>query len=158
MRKLLSSITWGDKFRVFAFFVIIIFTFSLASFKSGGNRPLRFFSQLEGCITKVEKDARFNPSRHGANSSSKCVAIFIDSFHSRIINENQEYSHLLKQGMDIKLWVYKTGYDYNFVQVSNSGELIIRNNEKKGRIVFTLLMASSVFLLIVLYVFLFRRK
>ncbi len=156
MKKLLSSISKdNNKTKIIAVIIILIFTFSLASFKSGGNRPLRFFSQLEGRITRVEKDARFNPSRHGANSSSKCIAIFIDSFHSRIINDNQGYSYLLKQGMDIKLWVYKTGYDYHFVQISNSEGFIIKNNEKKGCIVFTLLTASSVLFFICFVDFLF---
>jgi hypothetical protein len=123
-----------------------------------GNRPLYFFQSVEGNIERIDKNANFNPTKSGPITSSKCVALFIDSFNYRIINEEEKYSELFHEGMNVKFWIYKTGYDYNFVQASNSGELLIKNNEIKGWIIFSLLILSSMLFMVILFIFFFRKR
>lgn len=113
---------------------------------------------IEGSIERIDNGARFNPTKFGAVTSSKCVALFIDSFKHRIINEKEKYSNLFHEGMNVKLWIYKTGYDYNFVQASNSGMLLLKNNETKGWIIFSLLILSGILFLFILFIFFFRKS
>ena len=158
MKKLWNKVKWSNpKIKVFAFIVIMVFTFSLASFKSGGNRPLFFFKIIKGNVISVKDYARFNPSRHGPATSSKCMSLFLNTHNSRIINRDKNLSKLFYQGQEVKLWIYKTGYDYNFVQAVEGNKMLIKHNEIKGWVIFVLLIISGVCFVFCLYLFVLRK-
>ncbi|WP_439183216.1 hypothetical protein [Carboxylicivirga taeanensis] len=155
MKKWLSRVDTDNMlYRYLVFIIIIVFAFAYGSYKMYGNRPLFLFKNQEGKIVKVYDKKQFTRVGYAGASPSNydAMALKLDSSKELIINTNLDYSKLFEEGMRVKVWMYRTSDEYNFVQVKCGNQVLVENNEEIGWFVFTLMIVSGIPFLFMVFI------
>ncbi len=108
----------------------------------------------EGEIVKVYDKKQFTRVGYAGASPSNydAMALKLDSFKEVIINTNLNYSQLFEEGILVRVWMYRTSDEYNFVQVQCGNKMLVENNEVKGWFVFIFLIISGILFLFVVFI------
>lgn len=144
MKVLWSKICKNSSFVTIIKLLVILFLIAfMAMYKSFGYRPEFLLKKINGKITNVIQNSYYSTLSRGGTSSHECMSLYIDTFNSRIINNDRTLAGKFIAGENISLLIYKSNGDYNFAQATQGDTLILRNNERRGFFVFYGLIVSS---------------
>ena len=158
MKKLLKKVNFDTTaFLVFMMVSVLTFSFSIG-FYLNGDRPISFFSKIEGKVISVIDYGTFTPKINRSSSTYICTKIQLDTLDHLLINLNTNLSKFFYIGQKVNFLVYENDGYYFFVEATEGDKVLVKYNERKGNIVFAIMIISGILTLFCAYIRLFYKK
>lgn len=158
MKKLLNKVNFESTvFLLFMIVTVLTFSFSIG-FYLKGDRPIGFFKIIEGRVISVIDYGTFTPKINRFSSTYICTEIQLDAFDHRLINLNTNLSKFFYIGQKVNFLVYENDGYFFFVEATEGDKVLVKYDERKGNIVFAIMIISGILTLFCVYIRLFYKK